>query len=240
MYKPSYLCYYTYMTFEHNIYDFDFNDLLCETKETGRTYATPKGAKYPSITTVLGILSEDAIKAWRKRVGYEEANRISRQAAARGSKTHDALELFVKNIEPTLETPLINYLYKQIAYILEENLTEVNGIEQALYSNHLGVAGRVDLVGVFNGKRSIIDFKTSSKPKKKAFCESYFCQETFYAIAWEELTGQPITQLVTIIANEEGPQPQIFVEHRDTWAPKLIETIKMYKDRKANDQGSAE
>jgi len=179
----------------------------------------------------LSILSKDAIEAWRKRVGYENANKISAQAARRGTLTHDALESLVKNIEPTLETPLIEFLYKQVAYVLEERLTEVNAIEAALYSHYLGVAGRVDLIGEFDGKRSIIDFKTSSKPKSRKYIDNYFMQESFYAIAWEELTGEPISQLVTIIANEETPRPQVFIEKRSDWQQPLMDTINLWREQ---------
>jgi len=219
------------MYFPHNIIDIGHQDLICETKKTGRTYETPDGKKYPSITTVLSILSKDAIEAWRKRVGYEKANKISAQAARRGTLTHDALESLVKNIEPTLETPLIEFLYKQVAYVLEERLTEVNAIEAALYSHYLGVAGRVDLIGEFDGKRSIIDFKTSSKPKSRKYIDNYFMQESFYAIAWEELTGEPISQLVTIIANEETPRPQVFIEKRSDWQQPLMDTINLWREQ---------
>jgi len=219
------------MPFVHNMFDFEYVDLLCETKTSGRTYETPEGTKFPSITTVLGILSRDAIQAWRDRVGHDVANKISAQAARRGTLTHDALENYVMNREPTLETPLIEFLYKQVAFVLDERLTEVNAVEKALYSNYLGVAGRVDLIGEFDGKRSIIDFKTSAKPKSRKYIENYFMQESFYAIAWEELTGEPINQLVTIIANEQGPNAQVFVEKRTDWQKPLMETILMYKEQ---------
>ena len=217
--------------YKHNLFNFDYPDLISETKETGRTYESPEGNRFPSITTVLSILSEDALKAWRQKVGYEKAMKISRQAAWRGTQTHNALEMHVKNIEPSLDNPLIEFLYKQVAYTLEDRLEEVNGIEQALYSDFLGVAGRVDLVGIFDGKRSIIDFKTSAKPKSRRYIENYFMQEAFYAIAWEERTRQPINQLVTIIANEQTPTPQVFIEKRNDWAKPLMETIEEWKKR---------
>ena len=114
--------------------------------------------------------------------------------------------------------------------ILDERLTKVYAQEAPLYSTHLGVAGRVDCVGVFDGKLSIIDYKTAAKTKKKEWCEGYFIQETAYAIMWEERTGMPITQLVTVIAGDEGAQ--VFIEHRDNWSKKLLETINEYKRRK--------
>ena len=98
-----------------------------------------------------------------------------------------------------------------------------------MYSNHLGVAGRVDCVADFDGKRSIIDFKTSMKTKKLDWIKNYFMQESAYAIMWEERTGQPITQLVTIISVDNA-DPQVFVEHRDNWVRPLRDTIKQYEE----------
>ena len=107
--------------------------------------------------------------------------------------------------------------------------------EAPLYSNHLGVAGRVDCVAMFDGKLSIIDFKTSKKPKRLEWVTSYFMQETFYAIAWEERTRMPITQLVTIIAVDDN-EPQVFIEHRDNWVRPLKDCIQQYKDENSSVQ----
>jgi genome maintenance exonuclease 1 len=97
-----------------------------------------------------------------------------------------------------------------------------------LYSNHLGVAGRVDCVAEFDGKLSIIDFKTSKKRKTRSNCYNYFMQESGYAIMWEERTKMPITQLVTIMS-VDNDDPLVFVEQRDDWTEKLRETIKTYE-----------
>ena len=115
--------------------------------------------------------------------------------------------------------------------ILDERIGKVYGQELPLYSDHLGVAGRVDCVAEFDGKISIIDYKTSRKPKLRKYIENYFQQEAAYAIMWEERTGVPITQLVTIIAVDNEPA-QVFVEHRDNWSEKLLNTIELYKTSK--------
>ena len=99
-----------------------------------------------------------------------------------------------------------------------------------MYSEHLGVAGRVDCIAEFNGKLSIIDFKTSMKPKKKDWIKNYFMQESAYAIMFEERTGIPITQLVTIVAVDGTNDPQVFVEHRDDWVRPLKDTIAKYNE----------
>ena len=77
------------MKFIHEPADLGYNDLEAVTGDKGRFYTDPEGNKYASVTTVLSILSEEAIQAWRARVGEEEANRISRQASSRGTTVHN-------------------------------------------------------------------------------------------------------------------------------------------------------
>ena len=220
------------MTFKHEPVALGYDDLNTETGKGGRFYQAPTGKKYPSVTTVLSILSEDHIREWRARVGEEEANKISHRASTRGTAVHEILEKYVDNDEDFDKDvmPHIMETFKQAKPVLDERLSLVYAQEAALYSDHLGLAGRVDLVGVGDGKISIIDYKTSAKTKRREWCEGYFVQEAAYAIMWEERTGMPITQLVTVIAGDEGNQ--VFIEHRDNWTSKLLETIAEYNRRK--------
>lgn len=201
------------------------------TTDKGRKYRTPEGVDLPSITTVLSILSRDSIAAWRKRVGEEEANRISHKAASRGTKVHAIIEDYLNNKETYRDEYLPDIIasFNDIKHILDTNIGDIYALEAPLYSNHLGVAGRVDCVADYGAKPSIIDFKTSRKKKKAEWVENYFMQEAAYAIMWEERTGIPIVQLVTIIAVDNS-EPQVFIEHRDNWVRPLRDTIKRYKD----------
>jgi genome maintenance exonuclease 1 len=213
--------------FKHKPVDLGYNDLKT-INEGGRKYLTPNG-NYPSITTLLSNLSKEAIQAWRDRVGHEEANKISRQAAGRGTAVHAMCELYVNNDPDYARGVMPNILndFNRIKNILDTRIGIVYGQELPLYSDHLGVAGRVDCVAEFDGKLSIIDYKTSKKTKKYEWCHSYFMQECFYAIAWEERTGIPITQLVTIISVDDA-EPQVFIEHRDDWSKELVKVIEKY------------
>lgn len=196
----------------------------------GRKYVTPEGVNLPSITTVLSILSRAGIAAWRKRVGEEEANRISHRASSRGTKVHEIIEKYIDN-DPNFKdgyTPDIIESFLVMKPTLDERIGKVYAQEAPLYSTHLGVAGRVDCVAEFDGKLSIIDFKTSRKRKTPSMIKNYFMQESGYAIMWEERTGMPITQLVTIISVDGMDEPQIFIEHRDNWVNTLKDTIEQY------------
>ena len=78
--------------FEHVGINLGYDDIEAETTSSGRKYKCPNGVSYPSVTTVLSILSEDGIRAWRKRVGEVEANKISHRAATRGTAVHAIVE----------------------------------------------------------------------------------------------------------------------------------------------------
>jgi|TARA_Y100000996_G_scaffold118648_1_gene88539 hypothetical protein len=221
------------MNFLHEPVDLGYDDLIAVTKDSGRVYTDPNNNTYPSITTVLSILSEDAIKAWRAKVGEEEANRISKTASNRGTAVHDLLERYVNNesdFDKEVEPHIMQSFY-DVKPVLDKCLTKVYAQEAGLYSERLGVAGRVDCVGEWNGIDSIIDYKTSKKLKKKEWIDSYFMQSTAYAIMWEERTGIPINQIVVVIA-VDNEEPQIFIEKRENWTEKLIQTIAEYKSRK--------
>lgn len=205
------------------------------TTETGRQYKTPDGIKLPSITTVLSILSRDGIAAWRKKVGDAEANRISYRASTRGTAVHEILEKYIDN-EPDFKegyTPDIIQSFLAVKDILDTRIGKVYAQEAPLYSTHLGIAGRVDCVAEFDGQLSIIDFKTSMKKKPTKFVTNYFMQESGYAVMWEERTGMPITQLVTIIS-VDNDEPQVFIEHRDNWINSLKDTIKQYNEENSS------
>jgi genome maintenance exonuclease 1 len=218
--------------FIHEPVDLGYKDLKTVNENGKRFYQTPDGQKHPSVTTVLSINTRDAIMEWRRRVGPEEANRVSSFAASRGTRVHTMIERYLDNRDDYLEKS--NHITKKNFYTmkptLDEKVEKVILQEAPLYSNHLGLAGRVDCIGVFDGRLSIIDFKTSAKPKKKEWIHNYFMQKTAYAIAFEERTSIPIVDLVTLIVNDIDKEPQVFKEKRDNWVEPLFDTIQRYKD----------
>ena len=219
------------MTFIHEPIDLGYEDLTTQNVDGKRLYVTPEGKKFPSVTTVLSINTRDAIMEWRRRVGSEEANRVSSFAASRGTRVHTMVERYLDNRDDYLEKSnhLTRHNFETMRPVLDERLSKVILQEAPLYSEHLGLAGRVDCVGVFDGKLSIIDFKTASKPKRWDWIHNYFMQETAYAIAFEERTGIPIVDLVTIIVNDVDDHPQVFQEKRDVWVKPLFDTIEKYR-----------
>ena len=213
------------MIFTHEkLPELDF-ELEAKTTESGRLYYTPSGKAYPSVTTVLGSMNKDAIDAWRKRVGEEEANKVSGRASRRGEALHLACEKYLLNEMSDLKIrnmmPNIKELFFQLRPELDKNIGKIYAIEQSLYSDKLRIAGRVDTIAEWNKRLSIIDYKTSSKEKLEENILSYFLQCTAYAEMFEELTNKTIDTLVVAIA-VEGGQPQIFVRQKYMYRTQLL------------------
>ena len=193
-----------------------------------RCYVTPTGEKYPSVTTVLSNYNKKGIIEWRKRVGEKEANKVSSQASRRGTKVHKLCEDYLNNeLKFDGYTPDNVEMFKAIQPFLNE-IELVYAQERTLFSHHLETAGRVDCVGMFRGKKHIIDFKTSSKPKKWEWIHNYFMQGSAYSVMWEEMTGIAIPYIAIIIA-VASDSPQIFIEKRNDWIDKFIEERNKYE-----------
>ena len=206
----------------------DLKDLKTENIEGKRYYVTPKGNKYVSITSLLGNLSKQSIIEWRRRVGEAEANKISRQASSRGTRVHNICESYIKNQEGILKGVLPDAIdmFNSILPLLDR-IDNIHVAEGALYSDDLGVAGRTDLIGEFDEKLSVIDYKTSRKRKTWEMCHAYFMQGAFYAHAYEELTGISINDIVIIMA-VESDKPLLFRETKDRWIEPLKQVITKY------------
>jgi len=193
-----------------------------------RVYNTPSGRAYPSVTTVTGLHNIKAIMEWRKRVGNEEANRISSRAARRGTRIHSFCENYLlgEHFEPDI---FDRELFTSITPFLDE-IDHIHALETPLYSDHLEVAGTVDCIAKFRGKITVIDFKTSSRAKYRDDVHNYFMQTSAYAVAFEERTGIPVGHMAVIMA-VENDSPILFQEKRDTWINEFCKLRLQYKDK---------
>lgn len=219
-------------TFVHRLNESLNFDLESETTENGRFYTVPNGQRYASITTILSQYNKEGIHEWVNRVGEEEANRIKRIAADRGTKLHDACEKYLKNeltqMERVCMFPDVKGLFNTISKALDKYINVVHALEQPLYSNILRIAGRVDCIAEWNGKLSIIDFKTSEKLKKEEWIRNYFMQCSGYAEMHEELTGISIDNIVVLITTPESSEPQIFERNKNDYIDDLRECVTNY------------
>jgi genome maintenance exonuclease 1 len=207
-------------------------NLNTETVDDKRYYVTPSGQRLPSVTTVLGAMKKKEIMAWRRKVGEVEANRISKLATGRGNRVHSLAEKYLMNesIEWKKEMPDAIEMFRSI----ESHFSKINNIhymEQALWSEKIGLAGRVDLIAEWEGKLSVIDFKTSKRIKTEDKIQDYFAQCVAYAMMYEERVGAPIDQIVVLMA-VENEQPLIFVKETKDYVDTLYEHIEFYKSNK--------
>jgi len=186
-----------------------------------RAYQTPDGRLYPSVTTVLAEHTKKGIQEWRARVGDEEANKVSRQAASWGTRFHTITEKYLQNTLTAGELSLWDYEMFKVANPVLDRIDNIRAQEVALWSHHLRLAGRVDCVAEFDGKLNIIDFKTARREKDVEHIQHYFMQAAAYAIMFEERTGIPVNRLTILIAVSDGFM-QIFQSKRDLYVEQLL------------------
>ena len=154
---------------------------------------------------MTSFYNRDVFIKWRKKVGEEEANRITKESTFRGTKYHDVVEYYIKNgtIDGLDMLPSTKFLFLSSKKNLDR-IDNIHALEKSLYSDYLGLAGRVDCIAEFDGELAVIDFKTSTKIKPEKWIENYFVQETAYACMYFEMTGIPVKKLITIMVTENG------------------------------------
>ena len=216
-------------SFDHVGLNTELPNISTQNIEGKRFYVTPEGNKYPSITTVLSGRNKEGILKWRQSVGNDVANQIMRQAASRGTAVHQLVEDYLNNIELSKQDVLPVALFT----ILKPELDKINNIvlqEGGLYSDKWGVAGRVDCIAEYEGKLSVIDFKTSSKEKKEEWVENYFIQGAAYCEMYEERFKGKIDQVVILIVTEDGAT-QTFIKDKKDYLPLLEPAIKEFNEK---------
>ena len=187
--------------------------------------------KLVSITSVISHYSKEKFAKWRKRVGEEEANRITKRATSRGTDTHTLIESYLLNEELSEVQPISEMLFKLAKKDLNR-INKINILEGALYSEVLGVAGTTDCIAEFDGELAVIDFKTSKAPKPLGWLEGYFVQAMFYGMALYEMTGISIKKLVIIMTCENGEC--VVYEERDL--EKYMKLVIQYIKKFVNDK----
>lgn len=197
-----------------------------------RFYQTPSGVFLPSVTTVLGYGDKPWLEAWKNRLGEKAAKKEQERCAERGTLIHAMCEDFIKNkpVDEILNTHSRDYLklFNQMKFALQNNIDNIRLQEDALWSDLLGIAGRVDLVAEYKGVLSIIDFKTSNYTKDVENIQNYFQQCAGYAIMVEEMYGLQINNIVVIIANEHGLMAQVCKEQVSNHVAGLQEKINVF------------
>ena len=182
------------------------------------------GKNYPSITTVLGAKKKPGLEKWRQSVGEDAAKWEMARAARRGKATHTLVEQFLKGQPQTINDVLPNGMFRLLKPYLEQ-IDNIHCLEKIMFSHKLTLAGQVDCIAEYNGKLSVIDFKTANKERIDSWNTNYYLQCTAYAIMYEELFGKPIEQVVILQAGEDG-SCHSFVKQKKDYLSQLEKDIK--------------
>ena len=224
------------MEFEHCNH---LGDLELEKKETNgiRLYNLPNGDWVPSITSVTSFYNRQVFIKWRQRIGEEKANAITRKATARGTDFHEAAQAYLENRDLVWEDylPATRFMFHHAAPYLDK-INNIHAIERTLYSEYLGLAGRVDCIAEYEGELAVIDFKTSTKIKPEKWLQNYFVQEMFYAAAYYELTKIPVTKLITIMVTPDGEVKVFDKRNKGDYIKLLVRYIKEFVSHNTGSQ----
>ena len=204
--------------------------LIQKTRPNGsRTYITPEGNEYPSVTTILGAKDKPYLDKWRAMLGKDKAAKETKRCADRGSAVHEMAEKYLNNVKDFNKgyKPADVKNFNKMRFALNK-IDNIRQQEVGLYSDQFKYAGTVDCVGEFQNVLSVIDFKTSTNNKDYTMIHDYFKQCTAYALAWFELTGEPIEDIVIIIAVERGLAPLVFKEKIENWIAPLLDDIDLF------------
>ena len=223
---------------------FQYISINRETVEGKRHYCLPDGSRVPSVTTILDRTKpqekREALAAWKRRVGEQQAQQITTEAAGRGTRMHKYLEDYVKNnrvLSDPGTNPFSQQAHQMARQIIDNGLVHVDemwGIEVPLYVSGL-YAGTTDACGVYKGQPAIIDYKQTNKPKKTEWIEDYFLQLCAYAAAHNETHGTNIKQGVILMAVaptlDTSAQFQTWTiegTEWDTWMERWFDRVEQY------------
>ena len=194
-----------------------------ETIDGVRYYDVPDVEGYTklvSITSVTSWINREIFRAWRARVGNEEADKVTKAATSRGTDMHTLTEHYLKNEDLPTVQPLSEILFKQSKPQL--NLIDnIHALEKSMYSLQLGIAGTVDCIAEYDGELAIIDFKTSKKPKPRKWIDHYFVQCAAYACMLFELKDIAVKKFVIIMSCENG-EVKVYEEYDKAKYIKLL------------------
>jgi len=203
-----------------------------------RYYDTPDGQKLVSITSIISHYNREIFINWRKKVGNDEANKITKQATSRGTDMHTLAEYYLRNKNLPTVQPLSEFLFKQAKGEIDK-IDNIHAIEQSLFSYELGVAGSVDCIAEYDGELAVIDFKTAKKPKPRGWVDHHFVQCAAYACMLYEMTGIMVKKFVIIMSCENG-ETTIYEEYdKKKYIQLLSKYIREFVEFKLQEYGKS-
>lgn len=216
------------MTFNHIKSTFKWPKVKRKNINGVRHYIDADENIYHSVTKVTGSIPNQGLEAWKEKVGEDVANHIMIKAGLYGTRLHTICEDYLNNMENIVCKDLLSRAHFDNIKPLLEPINNIHGLEVQMFSKRMGLAGTVDCVADYDGKLSVIDFKTSSKKKPEEWIEGYFLQATAYALMWEENTGQQIDQIVILMSGEDITQT-VFIKDKAQYTDRLFEVIEAFK-----------
>lgn len=194
-----------------------------------------------------------ALDAWKERVGHAEAKRVSKEATDRGELVHAYMEAYFNLNGGDWDQARVDAFGTAVANCarhsddalkmaialkneVRPHVSDVWTQESALWSPTLKVAGRVDMIALWDGVPTTVDFKTSKRPKREEWVSSYFMQGTFYSLAHNELVGSDIQHYAICITCETG-DVQVFTGKIAPWIDPLKARVTQFYAMQGRDGG---
>lgn len=219
--------------------DIEFPEMETTYIDGNRYYPTPvTGNLYPSITSVTSHYNREVFKTWRQRVGDAEADRVIKESTTRGTSFHKSAQDYLENKPVEHDTEEIEFMFDAVKPYLDK-INNIHAIEKCLYSDVLGIAGRVDCIAEYEGELAIIDFKTSKKIKPEAWIQQYFVQEVAYACMYYEMTQRVVKKLITIMVTPDGEVKVFDKRDKKEYIILLKKYIKQFVEDKLKEYGSS-
>ena len=212
--------------FIHNDTDLSLLPNTKGKKIEGYRFYDIDGQNYPSVTSVLGIRKKEGLQKWRDSIGEDVANWEMNRAARRGKSFHKLVEQYLNNETPSIRDVLPLGLFR-LAKPYIDQINNIRLLEKIMVSPKLTIAGQVDCVAEYNGKLSVIDFKSANKERKEDWIENYFLQCTAYSSMYEETFGEKIEQIVVLLAAEDGTMTA-YVKDPQDYMEELVLSIETF------------
>lgn len=219
--------------------DINFAELVTTYVDGNRYYPSPTtGNLYPSITSITSHYNRQVFKDWRAKVGDKEADRVIKESTTRGTSFHKSAQDYLENKIVEHESSEIEFMFDAAKPYLDK-INNIHAIEKCLYSDVLGIAGRVDCIAEYEGELAIIDFKTSKKIKPEAWIQQYFVQEVGYACMYYEMTQNVVKKLITIMVTPDGETKVFDKRDKKEYIILLKKYINQFVHDKLNEYGSS-
>ena len=194
----------------------------------GHRFYEIDGKNYPSVTSVLSLRKTEGLTKWRESIGEKVANFEMRRCANRGKSLHTLVEQYINNETPSIRDVLPLGLFKLMKPYLDQ-INNIRLVEEIMYSPNLTIAGQVDCIAEYNGKLSVIDFKTANKERIEEWVDNYFLQCTAYSMMYAETYNESIEQIVVLMAAEDGSM-KAFVKEPKDYEDELQKAIETFYD----------